>query len=207
MPVDITGDDARRAAHEELSDPIYHQDDPSPVERGVSWLLERLGTLLGRAGEASPGGYVGLIIIVLLVLLAIVAIRLAVGGVQRTGSVREPLFAGTDHDAADHRAAADEHAARGEWAEAIRERLRAIVRDLEERGLLEPRPGRTADEVAAEAGAILPGCADGLREAAQLFDRVWYGRVVATAEMNATLRAVDDRARAARPARNAGSRA
>ena len=53
--------------------------------------------------------------------------------------------------------------------------MRAIVRSLEERTLLDPRPGRTADEAAAEAGRPLPRHADRLRAAARTFDDVTYG--------------------------------
>jgi hypothetical protein len=50
-----------------------------------------------------------------------------------------------------------------------------VVRSLEERALLDARPGRTADEAAADAGRVLPAHADRLRAAAQEFDAVTYG--------------------------------
>ena len=78
-------------------------------------------------------------------------------------------------DAAEHRRRADGFAGEGRFAEAVRERMRAIVRELETRGVLEPRPGRTADEVAREAGALVPAVAPDLRTAATVFDEVWYG--------------------------------
>ena len=62
-------------------------------------------------------------------------------------------------DAAGHRAAAEALAAQGHLAEAVRERLRAVVRALEERGVLDPRPGRTSGEVARDAGAAAPALA------------------------------------------------
>jgi hypothetical protein len=93
----------------------------------------------------------------------------------------------------------------GRHAEAIRERLRAIIRDLEERAILEPRVGRTADEVAAEAGAALPDVAADLARAARIFDEVWYGRRPATAEMAADLEHIDGRVQRARPSRTHGA--
>ncbi|MHC5908721.1 DUF4129 domain-containing protein, partial [Streptomyces sp. S6] len=86
-----------------------------------------------------------------------------------------PLFGDRARSAADHRAAAEEHAAQGHWNEAVQERMRAIVRALEERALLDTRPGRTADEAAAEAGHTLPDHADQLHTAARDFDDVTYG--------------------------------
>jgi hypothetical protein len=53
--------------------------------------------------------------------------------------------------------------------------MRAIVRSLEERALLDIRPGRTADEAAAEAARALPTRADRLNTAARDFDDVTYG--------------------------------
>ncbi|GGY07633.1 DUF4129 domain-containing protein, partial [Streptomyces anandii] len=53
--------------------------------------------------------------------------------------------------------------------------MRAIVRSLEERALLDVRPGRTADEAAAEAGRTLPAHSDRLHAAARDFDDVTYG--------------------------------
>ncbi|MGC0410015.1 hypothetical protein RKD31_003258 [Streptomyces sp. SAI-163] len=53
--------------------------------------------------------------------------------------------------------------------------MRAVVRALEERALLDIRPGRTADEAATEAGHALPAHRDRLRAAARDFDDVTYG--------------------------------
>ena len=49
-----------------------------------------------------------------------------------------------------------------------------------ERGLIDARPGRTADELAAELTAALLAGADELRSAASVFDAVVYGRRPAT---------------------------
>ncbi|HCA84735.1 MAG TPA: hypothetical protein DEQ61_04090, partial [Streptomyces sp.] len=78
-------------------------------------------------------------------------------------------------------------------------RMRALVRSLEERALLDPRPGRTADEAAAEAGRPLPAHADRLRAAARDFDDVVYGGRHATAETYARLRELDVELQQARP--------
>jgi hypothetical protein len=70
---------------------------------------------------------------------------------------------------------------------------------MEERGVLESRPGRTADEAAAEGGAALPECAAGLRSAAQVFDDVWYGGRPATPAHDQALRELDDALRSSSP--------
>ncbi|MGH3565131.1 MAG: DUF4129 domain-containing protein [Pseudonocardia sp.] len=203
-PVDIGRDEAQRAAERELSDPVYAVDDPSLVDRGVRWLLEQISDLLDRVADTSPGGYGGLAVLSLLVVLAVVAVRLRVGRIGRTAAGERALFDTGPRSADNHRATADAHAARGEWADAVRERLRAVVRSLEERELLDTRAGRTADEAADEAGRALPGCAEQLRTAARTFDDVWYGARPATAAMDAQVRSADDAVRRARPGAPAG---
>ena len=73
-----------------------------------------------------------------------------------------------------------------------------MVRDLESRGALDPRPGRTAGEVARDGGAAVPALADDLRRAAVLFDEVWYGGRNADAGSYAELVGVDERVRGSR---------
>ncbi|MDQ1626062.1 MAG: hypothetical protein QOJ49_1560 [Actinomycetota bacterium] len=199
VPVDLGRVEARRAASEELAKQIYRQAQPSLTERFLSWLYDRITGIADSFASVSPGGYVGLLVILTLLVVAVVAIRLKVGPFGRSARVERAFVLGGVRSAPEHRAAAEAHAAAGEWAEAVRERLRAVVRSLEERTLLEPRPGRTADEAATEAGRVLPDCAAGLREAARLFDDIWYGGRPGSEQAYRTVRALDDRVQAGRP--------
>ena len=201
VPVDLGRDEAAQVARDELAKQVYRDAGPGLVERLVRWLLEQAGRLLDGAAGVSPGGYAGLVVVLLLVAAAVVAVRLKVGPLSRRATREEALFVGRTRTAAQHRAAADAHAATGAWAEAVRERLRAVVRSLEERAVLDERPGRTADEAAAEAGRALPDCVAGLRAAAVLFDEVWYGGRPAGPASYAALRDLDAQVQAARPER------
>lgn len=200
VPVDLDREAAARAAREELAKQIYRDAGPSLSERVLRWVYEHVTDVFDRAAGVSPGGYVGLLAVVLVVLAAAIALRLGLGPMRRSGASETPLFVGHARSAAEHRAAADAHAADGQWAEAVRDRLRAIITGLEERTLLEPRPGRTADEAAEAAGAAVPECAADLRAAARVFDDIWYGARPADATHDALLRHLDDRVRASRPA-------
>lgn len=198
---DVTGigrDEARDAARRELGKRIYHADDPSLVQRVIQWLTARIGDLVGAASRNLPGGWPALAALVVLLVLIVVAVRMGVGPVHR-GGARRALLTETPLSAGDHRAAADAHAARGDYAQAIAERLRAIAADLDARAIVTVRPGLTADELAAQAAAALPAYAERLHAAARLFDDVWYGEHPATAEGDATLRALDVDLRTARP--------
>jgi hypothetical protein len=199
VPVELDRDEARRAAAEELAKQVYREARPGLVERLLGWLADQLRDLLDGAAAVSPGGYVGLAVLLSVVVAGLVALRLRLGAVRRAAGAEQALFVGRERSADEHRAAADRHAAAGEWAEAVRDRLRAVVRSLEERSLLEPRPGRTADEAAAEAAAVLPSCAGGMAAAARVFDDVWYGGRPATSAHEQSLRELDQQVRSARP--------
>lgn len=200
VPVELGRDAAARAAREELSKQVYRDAGPSLTERALSWLYDHAAHLLDRVAGVSPGGYSGLVGVGLVVLVALVALRVGLGPVRRASRMEQPLFVGGPRTAAQHRAAADAHAGAGRWAEAVRDRLRAVIAALEERSLLDARPGRTADEAAAAAGAVVPECAGGLRDAARVFDEIWYGGRPATAVHDQQLRLLDDRLRSTRPA-------
>jgi hypothetical protein len=192
----VTRDGARDAAHREVSKGMYHSDDPSLVQRAVDKVVGWVARLFDAAAGVAPGGAVGLVVL-LLAAAALVSLLLWRGGPLRRGARGAALDGG---EAAvlgpdDHRRLADDYARAGRHAEAVRERMRAIVRELEARGVLEPRPGATAQEVAADAGAALPHVAADLALAARIFDEVWYGGRRATPDSDAALRDVDRRLR------------
>lgn len=182
---------AREAARDELSKPAYHENDPGLLQRALNGFWEWVGDLFDRASGATPGGPLGLLAIALFALLLFAALWWRLGAPSRSASRAAALFDDGVRSAADHRATAEALAGEGRWSEAVQERMRAVVRSLEERTLLDPRPGRTADEAAAEAAVSLPSHATALRTAARTFDDVTYGAHPATPEMYATLTTLD----------------
>jgi len=94
-----------------------------------------------------------------------------------------------------HRGAARAAAERGDWQVASIEAMRAVARELEERHVLDPRPGRTADELAREAGVELPNARTALIEAATAFDAVAYGGRPGDRTSYDTVRRADDAVR------------
>jgi hypothetical protein len=83
---------------------------------------------------------------------------------------------------------ADRLAAEGRYADAVRERLRGMVRELIERGVLEHRPGWTVTELAAAAASRRPAVAAPLNAAGAVFSDIWYGDRPAYAEHDAAMR-------------------
>ncbi|MFI1212138.1 DUF4129 domain-containing protein [Streptomyces sp. NPDC020802] len=181
-PVTVPRDPAREAARRELSKRMYHEDDPSLLQRALNAFWEWVDKLFGAASTATPGGGLGLLVIALAVVAIVGALWWRLGSPRRGPTSAVPLFDDRPRSAAEHRAAAEAHAAQGHWNQAVQERMRAVVRALEERALLDPRPGRTADEAAAEAGRALPAHTDRLRAAARDFDDVTYGGRTAAPE-------------------------
>jgi len=189
---------AQEAARRELAKKGYQDAQPPWTYRAINWVFEQIDKALSKATEVLPGGALGLVIVLLLVagLIALIFWRVRPSGVRRS---EQALFGtGTTVTAADHRARADEAAAQSRWAEAVRERLRAVARELETRGVLDPRPGRTADELAREAGAAVAEIGAPLARAVRVFDDVWYGGRTADASSYAVLVEVDRVVREAR---------
>jgi hypothetical protein len=201
VPVDIDRDAAREAAHTELSRQVYADAQPPLAIRIIRWIVGWLTDLLDRVAAATPGGWYGVVLLLGIVAVAIYAVMRRTGMVRGSAAGRDahPLFGLGTRSAAEHRRVADAAAATGDWATAVQERFRAVIRSLEERGLIEDRPGRTADEAAIAGGAVLPGSADALARSAQTFDSIAYGGKPATPVQDEQLRSLDATIRTARP--------
>jgi hypothetical protein len=192
--LDLPGrDEAREAAQRELSKHAYQEAQPPWFERLVRWVLGKLQEVFEKASGNVPGGWVGVVVLLLLLggLVALVLVK--VRPARRAKGLPELFDGGQELSAEGHRRLAEQAAARGEWAEAVRERLRAVVRELEGRGVVEPRPGRTADEVALEAGRVVPSLSGPLLAGARLFDEVWYGGRAADSSSYRVLVELDER--------------
>src|SRR5690606_17385997 len=120
------------------------------------WLQDLLSRSPGPESQGSGSGLVSVIVIIIVLAVAVGLVFWLMWGRRNPRSRRDALLEDEPSTALGHREAAERHAAAGEWARAVRERLRAIARDLEERAELSARPGRTADEMAEEAGEAEP---------------------------------------------------
>lgn len=202
VPVSLDRDAAAAAAAEELRDPIYTSDGQPWILTATRWVLEKLSSLIDTVTAAAPGGWLGLVIIAAAVIALALVIRRAVGRLRRSSATPNAVFGtGRRYTSGQYRAFAEMAAAESMWGEAVRQRVRATIRDLEERGLLDEQVGRTADEAASEAGLVLPECATGLYRAARLFDDVVYGGVTADDLDYERVCGIDDSVRRARPQR------
>jgi hypothetical protein len=195
----VTRQQGQRLARTELSKEMYHP--------GISF-IERIDHAINDLlnGATVPVGRAGLVVFAAVLAVAIVVVMAWIGPVARSRSRgRIPLLAAGQLSASDHRQQAERMAAAGDYTAAIIESVRAVAVDLEERGILPPRVGRTADEFAAEASRPLPEHAASLMAVARLFDDVRYGQRAGTAAGYQQVRDLDAAIQAARPVAVAGT--
>ncbi|MDI3313493.1 MAG: DUF4129 domain-containing protein [Mycobacterium sp.] len=195
MPtIDIDRDTARKAAQRELAKAIYPKE--SPVQRFHDWADELLYRLIQK-GSAIPGGWFAITVLLIMLAIAVVIAMQAIRRTMRTGRSGgdHPLFDTTQLSADQHRITAESCAAAGNWASAIRHRMRAIARRLEDVGVINPVAGRTAFELARDAATALPYFAYELYQAAMVFNDVTYGERPGTAAEYRLVANLDDRLR------------
>ncbi len=190
MPaIDIDRDTAQEAAARELAKPIYPKTSLS--ERITTWLNDLLNRVVD-SGSTLPGGWLTVVVLALLALaLLVTAARIARRAMGGRGG--DHLYGARVLAAAAHRAHAEQSAAQGDWAGAIRQRVRAIGRQLEEDGVLNPVAGRTASELATEAAQRLPTFTAEFDTAATAFNDVTYGERPGTPENYRLISDLDDR--------------
>lgn len=200
IPVLPDAGEARRWAAEELAKDAYQKAKPGWVEQLLGqlqhWLQDALGSV--RAVDPNLGAVLALLLVLVVAAVAVWLVR------PRLNPRRSATAAVFDEDTAstarEHRARAARAAAAGDFSSGVLELFRALSRAAEARDILQPRPGRTADETAAALGAALEGHRTALDRAAEVFNAVRYGRAAASPRDYEALRVLDAQLEAARPA-------
>jgi hypothetical protein len=197
--LDIDRDAAHEAAQRELAKPIYPK--ASLTERFSEWLQDLLYRI-AQEGSQLPGGWFTIsVLLIILAVAIVVAVRIARRTMRTNRGGGHALFDSHELTAAQHRATAEQYAAQGDWSTAIRHRVRAIARQLEEDGVLDAVPGRTATELAKDAGAAVPDLTGELSQAANAFNDVTYGERPGTEAEYRMVADLDGHLRSRSPAR------
>jgi hypothetical protein len=176
----ITRDGAREAARHELSKGIYHRNDEPWTVRVLHAVQRWLDHFFQTVSRHSPGGGAGAIALLLLAAALLGFVWWRVGLVRRTPAAARPVLEERARTSGDLLRDAEAAAVAGRWDDALIARKRALAMTVEERGLVDPRPGRTADELATEIATALPAAGEATRSAATVFDAVVYGKRGAT---------------------------
>jgi hypothetical protein len=195
-PVDISRNDAAAEAAKELSKQLYGQAGQGLVSRAVDKVMQWIGDLLDKVNGTSGNGHLGIFLLFALLALVVVVVLWRSGGLRTTRSTPRAVFdADKPRTAATYRTQAEQEAADGDYAAAVRSRFRACVAELTERTVLDERAGRTAYEAVGDAGRVVPRLRDVLQPAAVVFTEVVYGNRPGTPERYALVVAADEAAR------------
>jgi len=181
IPVDPDADTARGWARDELAKAEYTSGGGDWLERFIRWVADLISQLFSGLGGRSGGWGVVITAAIVAAVLGLV-VWLVVGPLRRSRERESDADALVDPalSAADYAEQVRAAATAGDWNAAVVASYRALVRGLDERGVIVLRPGMTAHEAAADASAVLPEAAPLLAAAADLFDAVRYGRWAAT---------------------------
>ncbi len=201
-PVTPDGEEARRWAEQELSDPVYDIAEPTPFDRiaqAVSEFFQRLFSteLSGEWGSAVA-------VVAAIVVIALIAVAFAIWGVPRSSrrarGQSPTLFGEAEgRSAAELRSAAASHARNADWDAAIVLHFRALARGCFERGVVDTPPGATVHAFARAAARGFPDLGDELEQAATAYDAVRYLRRPGTADLYRQVAETDAAVVAARP--------
>ncbi len=191
-PVDPDRNEARRWAIEELGKPQYADAKPSWFDELVNNFLEWLRSLNSDGPGQGQDWTWPLVILLAVALLvtAVIVVRPRLNAARKRSSATV-FDEETTLDAGTFRSRAAAAAARGDWGAAVVEQFRALVRSAEDRTVIDPQAGRTADEAAAQLGRAFSGSQERLDAAARLFDAVKYGRAPADPQQYETVRTLD----------------
>jgi len=181
VPADA--DEARRVAEQILSAPEYQEPAQSWWQKALQKVDEFISRIFGTLSGSGGGGssIIGWIILVLAVAAAVTVVVLAVRSIRRSKRVkveeddeakprrhrREPRL--------DWQAEAEKLEAEGRWRDGLRARYRALVGELSRQQVVDPAVSRTTGEHRREVGQAVPEAAPEFGDAAELFDRAWYG--------------------------------
>lgn len=174
-PLEPSRDEGRELLEQELERPEYQREFGGPLRETfdamVGWLEENLGSV---GGVTIPWGPVLLAVLLLgAILLVVLLVR---PRLQPTpAAADEVLDAEQGMTAALLRERADEQLRAGRTDAAYRDLFRAVVRSIEERGILPDQAGRTATEASLAVTGVFPEQARGLHRCADLFNLSRYG--------------------------------
>lgn len=180
-PVTPERDEARRWAIEELGKPQYSDARPGWLDQlwrdFLDWLSSLEGDGTGPGTNFALPGIVAIAVVLIIVAVFVVRPRLNARRANRTDDI---YGADATADADGYRRRASAAANDGDWAAAVVDQFRALVRSAEERDIIDVRAGRTADEASAQLGQVFSTVQPRLGAAALLFDAVRYGEQGAT---------------------------
>jgi hypothetical protein len=186
--LDHDADLVRETARRILGGPPYRAGEPGRLRRALTEVLDAVGRVLSEVLGAvgSTPGVAWVVALLGLALLAVVVWRATRGTTLGRRGPRVVPDRRNARTAEDWLAEAARHLDAGDLDAALRARYVGTVATLEERGLLQARPGRTIRELDAELADRLPDVAVALEPAGQCVEEVVFaGRAATRADVAA----------------------
>lgn len=188
-------DEARRLLTERIDS--YDVDGSLSLwERFLRWLSESLSISVDSSGPGS------IIIVVLLVAAVAVLLFLLFRYFRPSVSpttANDPELVDSSIAAEEYFASAKRYLASGALDQAYAHAYRSIVRNAQQRQLVEVTPSTTATTFGWSMGAILPNHRDALDEASSGFNRVVYGSTTPTRDAVETVMQLAQSLKVAQP--------
>jgi Domain of unknown function (DUF4129) len=177
-PLEHDPAEIRRTAEEILARPEYAPPPRSWLERILDWLDDRLDWVFPDSlsiGGAGGSTFFTLLLLAAVVVLVVFLLRHWRRIDRRRDDDALSLEIEEERSATEWETAALRAEAAGNWKEGLRCRFGALVGRLAAAGAVPPVPGRTAGEFRADIRVSVPSAAGDFADAADLFERAWYG--------------------------------
>ncbi len=176
-------DQARRAAEQILNGPEYQPPAEPWWQKVLTWIDELFQRVVSTLGGSGGGSVLGWLVVVLVAAALVAVVVLALRTSWRSGrrsTADDEAPAPRRRRVREPKVDWDEEAARleaqGRWRDGLRARYRGLVAELSRRRVVDPAAARTTGEHRREVGVAAPDVAAEFADAAELFDRAWYGR-------------------------------
>lgn len=178
MPADA--DEARRLAEEILSRQEYQEPSTPWWQKVLEWIDELYQRTIGTLSGSGGGSVLGWVVVVLVGIAVVAVVVLAVRTLRRSPRTKKEEQASEPRrkkgeERVDWNEQATQLEAEGRWRDGLRARYRALVGELSRRRVVDPALSRTTGEHRHEVGSNVPDAAVNFADAAELFDRAWYG--------------------------------
>jgi hypothetical protein len=166
---------ARQLAHDILSGRQFRVPPRSLFSRVTGWIVHRLALIVAWLVKGGTASVVGIIVLVAAALVVVLVVSRYSRGL-RGDPARSPAYETfVRRSARDWLAEAAEHEQAGRWRDAIRCRYRALLADLDGRGVIREVAGTTSGEYRTAVARRAPSAGVPFAGASELFERAWYG--------------------------------
>ena len=169
-------EEVRRVTESVLADPRFADTQPNWWDALLRWL----GDLLDGASLEldTPGNPVaGTAVLVAVIVAVLIGIVMYARSVRRDPARKIAIDAHIGRTSREWLDDAQQHAAAGEWRDALRCHYRALLADLADHGLVEEVPGRTTGEYLDAIRSDVPAAGSAFGDATRQFEAAWYGHV------------------------------